>query len=180
MPTSRHRVARQNGSGPPESFRPPSASAGIVHCLSGPTAASAPPRHTMQPSSPWSVLQDGRGRPPSPCSFSFFTVAFSHFDRSTSPLSVIPSYLALGACTTPFRLHSQAALLLAQPRAPTGLTPPLPCPSRHFGAPQPHTTRLRSYHTGSSAFTRRYSQNPLSFLLLPLLICLSQGGSRAH
>ncbi len=43
-----------------------------------------------------------------------------------------------------------------------------------------NTTRLRSYHTGSSAFTRRYSQNPLSFLLLPLLICLSQRGSRAR
>ena len=180
MPTSRHRVARQNGSGPPESFRPPSAHAGIVHCLSGPTAASPPSRRTMQPSSPWSVFQDGRGHSPSPCSFSFFTVAFSHFDRSTSPLSVIPSYLALGARTTPFRLHSQAALLIRPPHTSTGLTPPPARPSRHIDVRVRHTTRLRSYHTGSSAFARRYSQNPLSFLLLPLLICLSQRGSRAH
>lgn len=34
----------------------------------------------------------------------------------------------------------------------------------------------RDYHLGSSPFTRRYSENPRLFLLLPLMICLSPGG----
>lgn len=57
MPTSYHRIEHQNGSGPPPVFPPASASAGIVHCLSGstsithrsPTAAVLiihPPRYT--------------------------------------------------------------------------------------------------------------------------------------
>jgi len=67
MPMSYHRVEHQNGSDPPPVFPLASISTGIVHCLSGPTAATyrlltaknisffaSPPRK-----SPWSVLQYG-------------------------------------------------------------------------------------------------------------------------
>lgn len=91
MPTSHHRVARQNGYDPPVHFRPPSVCAGIVHHLSGPTRRPNRSRLTLAASSPWSVFQDGWGIPHSSAGIfishlPFFTLRSLYFSAIGHPV----------------------------------------------------------------------------------------------
>lgn len=63
-PRSRHRIARQNGSGPPPAFPRASPCPGVVHCLSGRMCAARWPSlrrgaDSLRTCTPWSVFQDG-------------------------------------------------------------------------------------------------------------------------
>lgn len=88
--------------------------------------------------------------------------------------------------TAVFSLRSpQPPLHTALPSSPTPslsqqsygrLTPSARRITRLFRPPPTTQPSSAGYHKSSSAFTRRYSQNPSWFLLLLLLICLSPEG----
>lgn len=176
------RVEHQHGSGPLPGFPRASASTGIVHRLSGPTAATArfraapalafasPPRRA-----PWSVFQYGAEASASSV-LSLFTGACRVFAVRSRYLFAIGLrvYLALDASTTRSRCTTkQRYSSLA--RAP-GLSPalaPLSSGSRRM------RHNAEAYQWGCSLFARRYYGNPRLFLLLSLLICLSPGRRRA-
>lgn len=146
MPMSCQRVEHQHGSGPPPGFPRASASTGIVHCLSGPTAATrrsppapalaafaSPPRRA-----PWSVFQYGSESSAYAPVFSLFhplDAAFSQFARATCSLSDSPPYLALDASTTRSRCTTkQRYSSLARARGYHPLRPRIPAGSSR--APQ--------------------------------------------
>lgn len=93
MPMSCHRVEHQNGSDPPPVFLRASVSTGIVHRLSGPTAATlrsptAPACAFASPPlwSPWSVLQYGSESSGYAPVFSLFTSQTEPFHSSLAVL----------------------------------------------------------------------------------------------
>ena len=127
MPMSCHRVEHQNGSGPPPVFLPASASTGIVHCLSGPTAATR--RSPAAPGLPPSPRRGGGllgpcfNTGPSPRLLSCIFTFHPHTRPFHISLAVLlryrtPRVFSLGCCYHPFALHYQAALLV--PRACSG------------------------------------------------------------
>jgi len=125
MPTSYHRVEHQNGSGPPPEFPQASASAGIVHCLSGPTNTThRSPTATAFTPSPRCI----RGllgpcfntgpRSRLPPHFHCFTTHWRLFIFPSRYLCTIGLVLifSLGCSYHPFALHYQTALLIPRVR----------------------------------------------------------------
>lgn len=121
MPTSYHRVEHQNGSGPPPVFPPASASAGIVHRLSGLTATTyrSPPAQVFYHLR-LAVAENSLVR----VSIRVRVLGFFHIFAISPPkwrLFIFPSrYLcaiglttvfSLGCFYHPFALHYQAVLL---------------------------------------------------------------------
>lgn len=179
-PTSRQRVEHQYGSGPPPAFPPASTSAGVVHCLSGPTPATpgSPPASVLPrpPRRAGGLLGPCFNTGPSPrlslhFRFSPSRDAFSHFPRGTSSLSASPPYLAFGAaataspCTTKQHYSPRRRCSGALTRSRAAFHRLRCCCPQRPGA----------FHWGSPLFARRYYGDPRSFLLLALLICLSPG-----
>lgn len=184
MPTSHHRVEHQNGSGPPPVFPPASASAGIVHRLSGPTATT----HGSPPASALARPPRRRGGLLGPCfntgpsprrppHFRCFTAQWRLFRVPSRYLCAIglAAVFSLGCVYHPFALHYQAALL--RPRARSGAVTRAGPAFQQVSCIAPQ--RPRAYHRGSSLFGRPYCGNPRSFLFLALMICLSPGRRRA-
>jgi len=111
----------------------------------------------------------GTQYPYSVCIFIFHLTCFSHFNHSTSPLSVISLYLALGrtnhphsGCNTKQPYSSQTNLAIPPSQQAYGyITLCVHLFPQTFGPPlstQPPASQ--GYHTGCSAFTRSYSRNP--------------------
>lgn len=107
MPTCCQRVAHQHGSGRPPAFPPASATAGIVHRLSGPPArtrvAASAAALVPSPRARGGLLGPCFNTGPSPrrsCTFAFHPPLRS-FRHSLALLSAIglPPYLAFGALT---------------------------------------------------------------------------------
>lgn len=121
MPTSYHRVEHQNGSGPPPVFPPASASAGIVHRLSGPTTTThgSPPASALvrPPRRCGGLLGPCFNTGPSsrlPPHFRCFTAQWRLFRVPSRYLCAIglAVIFSLGCFYHPFALHYQAVLLL--------------------------------------------------------------------
>ena len=183
MPMSCQRVAHQHGSGPLPAFPRASAGTGIVRRLSGPTAA------TVRVSTAPALLRSPRRRGglPGPCFNTGPRPRRLLYFRFSSPTGLfrVPSryffaigpalYLALGASATRSRCTTKQRY--SYPARARGYHPlRRRIPAALSRAPQ----RVSAYHWGCSLFARRYYGNPCLFLLLPLMICLSPGRTRAR
>jgi len=146
-PTSRQRVEHQYGSGPPPAFPPASASAGVVHCLSGPTAATpgSPPASALArpPRRGGGLLGPCFNTGPSPrrpCTFAFHRPQASFHISLALLLRYRPrSVFSLRCLYHRFALRYQAALLV--PRTRPGLSPASAPLSSGFGAPSRNASR---------------------------------------
>jgi len=150
MPTSHHRVEHQNGSGPPPVFPPASASAGIVHRLSGSTAMTyrSPPASVISHVH-LAITEGSLVRVPIRVRvlgyLHIFAVSpptgvFSDFPRGTSTLSVSLLYLALDAPTT--HSHCTTKQHYSIPALAPGLSPALALHSSRLLASRHNAHRL--------------------------------------